>query len=103
MSETHITRRSLNDRRTGQTDWKRLSRQSDAEIKEAAASDPDAAPLLTAERLAQAEVMTPRTKKAISIRLDPEVLEFFQESGKNYQTRINTVLRAYVAAHKKSA
>jgi len=102
MSETHITRRSLSGRRTGRTDWDRLDRQSDAEINERAASDPDAAPLLTAEWLARAEVV-PGNKKAISIRLDPEVLEFFQKNGKNYQTRINAVLRAYVEAHKKSA
>jgi uncharacterized protein (DUF4415 family) len=52
--------------------------------------------------MAHAEVVSP-SKKPISIRLDTDVLEFFQSSGKNYQTRINSVLRAYVNAHKKSA
>ena len=102
MNETHITRRFLRDRQTGRTDWERVDRQSDAETHEQAASDPDAAPLMTADWLARAEVMQ-GGKKAISIRLDTDVLEYFQSSGKNYQTRINNVLRAYVEAHKKCA
>jgi uncharacterized protein (DUF4415 family) len=39
-------------------------------------------------------------KKAISIRIDPDVLEWFKKHGKRYQSRINAVLRAYVESHR---
>ena len=45
----------------------------------------------------------PEKKKSVTIRLDTDVLEWFQSRGKGYQTRINSVLRSYVNAHKKSA
>ncbi len=35
-------------------------------------------------------------KKAVSIRIDPDVLGWFKKKGPRYQTRINAVLRAYV-------
>ena len=34
-------------------------------------------------------------KASISIRLDQDVLEWFKAQGPGYQTRINTVLRAF--------
>jgi uncharacterized protein (DUF4415 family) len=35
------------------------------------------------------------TKEAISLRVDPEVLEWFRAQGSGWQTRMNDVLRAY--------
>ncbi len=34
-------------------------------------------------------------KSAISLRVDPEVLSWFKAQGPGYQTRMNSVLRAY--------
>ena len=34
-------------------------------------------------------------KASISLRLDQDVLEWFKSQGPGYQTRINTVLRAF--------
>ncbi len=34
-------------------------------------------------------------KSAISLRVDPEVLNWFKAQGPGYQTRMNAVLRAY--------
>jgi uncharacterized protein (DUF4415 family) len=48
----------------------------------------------------RAKVVLPEPKKAVSIRLDRDVMEWFQRQGKGYQTRINAVLRAYVEAHR---
>jgi len=48
-------------------------------------------------------VELPKPKKPITIRIDPEVLEFFQSKGSRYQTRINAVLKAYVQARKKAS
>jgi uncharacterized protein (DUF4415 family) len=38
-------------------------------------------------------------KAQVTLRLDQDVLAFFKEQGPRYQTRINAVLRQYVAAH----
>ena len=35
------------------------------------------------------------SKASISLRLDQDVLEWFKAQGAGYQTRINTVLRAF--------
>jgi uncharacterized protein (DUF4415 family) len=70
-------------------------------------TDPDDAPELTAEMLAEAEVFRgdrfvrrgpgrPKaevTKEKISVRLDPDVLARLRESGPGWQSRINAVLR----------
>ncbi len=37
-------------------------------------------------------------KEAISLRLDPDVLDWFKTQGPGYQTRMNIVLRAYMDA-----
>lgn len=39
-------------------------------------------------------------KVPISMRVDPEVLHWFKDSGKGYLSRMNAVLRAYVEAQK---
>ncbi len=39
-------------------------------------------------------------KAAISLRVDPEVLDWFKVQGPGYQTRINAVLRAYMEASR---
>jgi uncharacterized protein (DUF4415 family) len=40
-------------------------------------------------------------KKLISLRVDPEVIEFFKAQGPGYQTRMNAVLAAYMQVKKE--
>jgi uncharacterized protein (DUF4415 family) len=40
-------------------------------------------------------------KTLISLRVDPDVLEFFKSQGPGYQTRINAVLQAYMQIKKE--
>ena len=40
-------------------------------------------------------------KKLISLRVDPEVIEFFKAQGPGYQTRMNAVLTAYMQVKKE--
>ncbi|MEO1151480.1 MAG: BrnA antitoxin family protein [Pseudomonadota bacterium] len=49
----------------------------------------------------KAKVVEPRAKKAVTIRYDHDVLEWFKAQGKGYQTRMNAVLRAYIEAQQK--
>ncbi len=44
----------------------------------------------------QAKMVKPLKKKAISVRIDADVLDWFKSQGKGYQSLINTVLRSYV-------
>lgn len=37
------------------------------------------------------------TKEQVSVRYSPEVLEYFRSTGKGWQTRMDDVLRHYVA------
>lgn len=48
-----------------------------------------------------AQPQEPKTKQAISMRIDPDILEFFKAQGEGYQTRMNAVLKSYVDAQKK--
>jgi uncharacterized protein (DUF4415 family) len=42
-------------------------------------------------------------KKAVSVRLDPEVLEWLKAQGPGYQTRISRILRRVMEEGKKKA
>lgn len=49
-----------------------------------------------------AKVMAPIAKKAVSIRLDSDILDWFKSQGKGYQSTINNVLRTYVNHQQKN-
>lgn len=101
MSDRHITRRSGRESTTN-ANWKRADSLTDADIERAVAGDPDAAPLLDEAWFQSADVVLPERKRMISIRLDKEVLDYFRSSGRQYQTQINAVLKAYVRARSKA-
>lgn len=61
------------------------------------------APSLPDAEWVKAVAELPNTKQQITLRLDAEVLDFFRNTGKRYQSRINAVLRSYVEAHKARA
>jgi uncharacterized protein (DUF4415 family) len=79
------------------TDWKRLGEMTDAEVHAAVASDPDVKP--TDESFwKEAHVVMPKPKETVTMRLDADLLAWFR-SERGYQTRINAILRTYMAAH----
>jgi uncharacterized protein (DUF4415 family) len=49
----------------------------------------------------EASVRDQTRKKLISLRVDPEVIEFFKAQGPGYQTRMNAVLTAYMQVKKE--
>lgn len=77
------------------TDWDRVKTMTDEQI------DTSDIPPLDESFFANAELRMPQAKPSITIRLDPDILEWFKNQGKGYQTRINAVLRKYVEAQKK--
>lgn len=82
------------------TAWSEFDALTDADIAAAVRDDPGAAPLAGPEWFDRA-VLVPPGKKYIGIRLDKDLLEWFKEGGRGYQTRINAVLRAYMK-HRRS-
>lgn len=75
------------------TDWERLAKTDDQGI------DTTDIPELDDDFFRRAEVHLPG-KKAVTIRLDADVLEWFKGQGAGYQTRINQLLRQYMQAHR---
>lgn len=100
MKEEPIGKAAMNSE--SGTDWENLRTMSDEEIHAAALSDPDAQP--TNETFWEnAKLVFPEAKETVTIRLDSEMLRWFKEQGKGYQSRMNAVLCAYMkakASHK---
>src|SRR5262249_51966165 len=95
----NITVVSRDDPRRGKTDWAALDAMTDEEIEAAVRKDPDAVPLDL--DWSDAVLIIPPNKKAISIRVDQDVLDFFKKQGSGYQRRMNAVLRSYMQAQRK--
>jgi uncharacterized protein (DUF4415 family) len=100
MKEKNITVVSRDRPRRGKTDWEYLDKVTDAEIEAAMARDPEWADFKDID-WSEAVLVIPPKKKAISIRIDQDVLDFFKDQGSGYQRRMNAVLRSYVDAKRK--
>ncbi|MFH2114565.1 MAG: BrnA antitoxin family protein [Spirochaetota bacterium] len=48
---------------------------------------------------APSELVRRKPKRAMTLRIDEDTLEWFQSMGKGYQTKINAILASYKAAH----
>ena len=79
------------------TDWKRVKAMKDEDI----IIDRDS-PEITAEMWRNAVVTDRRPpKKNITLRIDPEIIDWFKAGGKGYQTRMNAVLRVFIEMQRK--
>ncbi|MGB8427476.1 MAG: BrnA antitoxin family protein [Desulfobacterales bacterium] len=94
MSKKNTSERSL-------TDLERLDKMSDSEID---FSDiPEVSPQKFARAIVRKGLKPLPTKAQVTLRIDFDVLEWFKDSGKRYQTRINKILRAYMEECQGSA
>ncbi|MGB3586308.1 MAG: BrnA antitoxin family protein [Tunicatimonas sp.] len=95
----------------GNTDWERVDAITDEELEEIVKNDPDDV-YLSDEDLAKGtfyrkgewikQFEEPKKKEQITLRLDEDILSFFRETGRGYQTRINNALRAFVQAQQEN-
>jgi uncharacterized protein (DUF4415 family) len=70
---------------------------TDAEIRKGIETDPEAR--ATNEKFwKNAKVVWPARKEIVTMRLDADLLRWFRQQ-QGYQTRINAILRSYMAAH----
>ncbi|MCY3674941.1 MAG: BrnA antitoxin family protein [Paracoccaceae bacterium] len=79
------------------TDWEALARE------EATGIEPESDPEEGIIDWSSVQVIMPRPKQSLSVRLDADVIDFFKAQGKGYQTRMNAVLRSYMLAHKEDS
>jgi len=103
MPKKRITKLYLNPapaHKKGRTDWDRLRTMSEAEIESQRWGDPNLPEIDWAN--ADVQLVEPIVKKPVSIRLDSDVIDFFKDAGKGYQTRINQILRSYMEHQKKT-
>lgn len=79
-------------KRKSKTEMARVKTLKDSEI------DYSDSPPLDKDFFKKAVLWT-GTKQQITLRLDPDVVDFFKKQGRGYQSMINAVLRKYVEAH----
>jgi uncharacterized protein (DUF4415 family) len=94
MKNERIVTRRWGERRKGKTNWTAVDALTDEQIEAAVRNDPDAVPLDV--DWSDAVLVIPSKKKAISIRVDEDVLDYFKRQGEGYQRRMNAVLRSYM-------
>ncbi len=82
----------------------------DKAITAAARTDPDAQPLMPKQltdmvpiRVLRGRPKSENKKLLVSLRYSPEVVIYFKSTGKGWQSRMDGVLRQYVARHSRIA
>jgi len=84
----------------GKTDWAALDALTDEEIEASIANDPDWQEFKDLD-WSEVVLVVPPKKKAISIRVDEDVLDYFKKEGAGYQRRMNAVLRSFMQQKRK--
>ena len=74
------------------TDWARLKSES---VAGPSKDHPEADIRHIVRGMVRRGLQPAPSKAAVSLRVDQDVLEWFKAQGPGYQTRINTVLRAF--------
>lgn len=76
------------------TDWERIDAMKDEDI------DYSDIPPLTEDFFKNAVIRWPSEKERITISLDKDILGHLRTLGKGYQTKINAILRAWLAVQR---
>lgn len=62
---------------------------------------PELTPEMFARAIVKQGLKAQRPKALLTLRVDQDVLAWFKSQGRGYQTRINSLLRAYMEASLK--
>lgn len=81
-----------------ETDWKRVDALKDKDIDKT--DIPEVSPEMFARGLVRRGLKPAARKQQLTIRVDGDVLDWYKRQGQGYQTKINSLLRAYMDAHK---
>ena len=88
-----------NTSKASQTDWKRLETMTDKDVD--LSDSPEVTPKMFARAVVRRGLKPVARKAQLTLRLDGDVLDWFRQQGRGYQTKINSLLRAYMEAHKR--
>ena len=80
--------------RTSRTDYQRVNAMKEQDIK-LTPEHPEADVKHIVRGIVRKGLKPLQAKTSISLRVDADILEWFKSKGAGYQTRINTVLRAF--------
>lgn len=107
-SLAHAAQRASSDQRMKKGNPKPLSQKLRAEAKALAAMPENEIDTSEMTEIAdwrgalRGDLFRP-IKKPISLRLDADVIDWFQRQGEGYQTRMNAALREFVERRRKRA
>jgi uncharacterized protein (DUF4415 family) len=82
------------------TDWAAVKAVTEEELEASIAGDLD--DVHEPIDWSRAVIGLPPRKRDIHIRIDKDVLDWFRQAGRGYQTRINNVLRAFMENRKRA-
>jgi uncharacterized protein (DUF4415 family) len=80
--------------KTSKTDWRRVKAMKDRDIK-ITPEHPELDVNHIVRVIVRKGLKPVEAKRSISLRVDAEVLAWFQAQGPGYQTRMNAVLKAF--------
>lgn len=84
-----------------QTDYERLHAMKDEDID---FSDiPEITPEMFARAVRRRNFKVIPRKKQLTLRVDSDVVDWYKKQGRGYQTRINSLLRAYMKEHLRKS
>lgn len=81
------------------SDWDRLQNMKEPDID--LSDNPEVTPEMFARAIVRRGLKPVTHKSQLTLRIDDDVLEWFRQQGRGYQTQINSLLRAYMEAHKE--
>jgi len=76
------------------TDWEALAAMTDEEINYS-----EIAPL-SATFFERARVWRPQPQVTLKLQVDADIVEWFQQTGENWEAQMQAALRFYVESHK---
>jgi uncharacterized protein (DUF4415 family) len=83
----------------GETDLKRLDAMTDADID--FSDNPEVSAEMFARGIVRRGLKPIPRKKQLTLRVDSDVVDWYKKQGRGYQTRINSLLRAYMKEHQR--
>ena len=94
MKKKHTSHKS-------QTDWDRADKLRDRDID--FSDTPEVTPEMFAKAVLRKGLKPVVRKTQITLRIDEDVLTWFKNQGRGYQTRINSLLKAYKEANQNES
>ena len=82
-------------KRPSETDWARVDAMTDDEI------DTSDSPELGPEFFANAKFWVPKNQRPVTLSVEGDVLDWFENLGPEYQYRMNAALKIYAEAHRR--